>query len=197
MPDEQQSALENTKRATRFNFGHFFSSFLLTFCILYYGTIGLIGLSTRGNYFVSFISEWFNYVSGLRRLLMEVSRISMEWMGYRIEFWGNSNVRFTGGRGVHIGYDCIGYGVMSFWTAFILANQASWKRKANWLMVGLFVIFIINVLRINLLLLAVNRASATPLQFDNHFWFNVFAYTTIFIMIYFYDKQGRVNTVSS
>jgi exosortase/archaeosortase family protein len=125
---------------------------------------------------------------------MATSRITMEWMGYPIQFFGTSNIRFVGGRGVHIGYDCIGYGVLSFWAAFILANQASLGKKIKWLMAGLVVIFTINVFRINLLLLSVNRNWASSLQMDNHFWFNVFAYTAIFTMIYLYDKQGRARS---
>ena len=34
------------------------------------------------------------------------------------------------GTGVNIVFSCVGYGVMSFWGAFVIANQGQWKMLA-------------------------------------------------------------------
>ncbi len=95
--------------------------------------------------------------------------------------------------GVHVVYSCIGYGVMSFWLSFILANQLSLKRKIKWIVGGLLMIWIINVVRISLMLVAVNEKWQSPFNFDNHTWFNIVAYIAIFTMMYFFDAaQKRV-----
>lgn len=95
------------------------------------------------------------------------------------------------GSGVHMVYSCIGYGVMSFWGAFIIANQGSWKKKLVWLAGGWFAIWCINVVRISLLVLAINKSWQMPLGFDHHTWFTIAAYILIFILIYFYDRTSK------
>ena len=122
---------------------------------------------------------------------MRGSTLSMQLLGYTVEQHGISNLRFHGGRGVHIGYDCIGYGILSFWYAFILANRSVLMRKVKWLVVGTIVILAINVIRINMLLIAVNGIWPALLNLDSHFWFNVVAYLATFIMIYLYDLSCK------
>jgi exosortase/archaeosortase family protein len=95
----------------------------------------------------------------------------------------------SGGEGVRMVYSCIGYGVMSFWAAFIIANRGSWKKKTAWIAGGLTAIFLINVLRLSLLLLAAQKHWAIPFGWDHHTWFNIVAYSFIFGMIYFYDRS--------
>ena len=87
---------------------------------------------------------------------------------------------------------CLGYGVMSFWIAFVVANKGTSIKKLKWLLGGLFLICLINVIRISLLLLAINFHWLTP-YFNHHTWFNIIAYLIIFILIYFYDKSFKLD----
>ena len=57
-------------------------------------------------------------------------------------------IRIDGGRGVIIAMDCVGYGVYSFWAAFVIANNGSFKKKALWIMGGLLALWLVNVIRI-------------------------------------------------
>ena len=93
---------------------------------------------------------------------------------------------------MHLVYSCVGYGVMSFWIAFILANQVKWQKKIKWIITGVALIFIINVARISLLLVAVNEKWQIFFNMDNHVLFNIAAYILIFTMIYFFDRYERV-----
>lgn len=89
-----------------------------------------------------------------------------------------------------MGYSCLGYGVTSFWIAFVFANTGSWKRKAAWMIGGAVVLWVINVLRISLVLIGANRNWKFPFGWDQHTWFNIVAYGAIFVMIWVYDKKG-------
>jgi exosortase/archaeosortase family protein len=94
---------------------------------------------------------------------------------------------------VHMVYSCIGYGVMSFWAAFIIVNKGSWKKKFLWVVSGWIAIWCINVVRLSLLILAINKNWQMPLGLDHHTWFTIAAYILIFILIYFYDRSSKKN----
>lgn len=169
----------------------FLLKFLLGFCILYYGTIAMIGITAPGGYYVAFADKYLDYVSGLRWLLLHASVMILNVTGFNIYLKDIYTIKMQNGLGVHVGYDCIGYGVMAFWIAFIFANQLSVKQKLKWILGGLLVIFSINVARISLMLVAVNRHWRSPLQMDNHTWFNIAAYLAIFTMMWFFDRAQK------
>jgi len=59
---------------------------------------------------------------------------------------------------------------------------------------GTALLYIINVVRISLTLLSNSRKWHFPFGWDNHTWFNIVAYTGIFLMIWVYDRvknEGR------
>jgi exosortase/archaeosortase family protein len=171
--------------------------FIGIFSLLYFGTIGLIGLSAPGGYYIPFIDHYFNYVSWLRSSLLYASKAIISVAGFENFIKQPYNLEVIGGRGIHIGYDCLGYGVLSFWAAFIMANPGTKGRKAKWMVGGLLLIWCINVMRISLLLIAINKAWPAPLSLDHHAWFNIASYTCIFTCIYFYDRSGKVNLQAS
>ena len=98
-------------------------------------------------------------------------------------------IRFTGGAGVIIAMDCVGYGVYSFWIAFVAANKGKKKKKILWIVFGLLGLWLINSIRITLFLTSINKGWPMPLGLDHHAWFNIFAYLLIFLMIWWYDKD--------
>lgn len=172
-------------------FLHFFLKFIALFCVLYYGTIAFIGITAPGGYYWPVADNFFNYVSALRWILMHFSKVVLEAAGYQVYLKDMYTIKLSNGTGVHIGYDCIGYGVMIFWTAFIFANEVGCINTLKWLSGGLLIIFFINVLRIVLLLIATNNNWISPFEFDNHTWFNIVAYLAIFTLIYFFDQSEK------
>ena len=170
--------------------------FLLTFCILYYGTIAIIGITSPGGYYSAFAEQYLDYVSALRWLLLHSSKLLLEVTGFDVYLKDIYTIKLQNGAGVHVGYDCIGYGAMLFWVAFIFANPLSFARKLKWMLGGLLLIFVINVVRISVMFIAVNQHWKTLFNLDNHTWFNIAAYTAIFTMMWFFDaaqkKQQRM-----
>jgi exosortase/archaeosortase family protein len=165
--------------------------FIICFCILYYGSLAVIGFSSPGGYYSSFIHNYLDYVAWLRSALLYCSKLLLTFFGYSTYIDGVHTLRMQGGFGVRLVYSCIGFGVMSFWIAFIFANKVRWQKKVKWIMMGVSLIFLINVIRISLLLVAVNAKWSNPLNLDNHSLFNAVVYILIFVMIYLFDRSEK------
>ncbi len=165
--------------------------FLGVFAIAYFGTIAWIGLAAPGNYYSPFIDQYLDYVSWLRSSLLHTSKWVLEMTGTAIVIPDAYSLQVVNGASIHIGYDCIGYGVMSFWLAFVIANTGSFLKKGVWVSVGLITIWLINILRICLFLVTLNKKQTMPFGLDNHTFFNITAYIAIFILIYLFDKSQK------
>lgn len=99
-------------------------------------------------------------------------------------------LRIKGGRAIIIAMSCVGYGVYSFWIAFVAANTGTFWKKMRWIIIGLLILWFINVIRITLFLLSINKGWPMPLGLDHHTWFTIVAYGMIFILIWLYDKKS-------
>jgi exosortase/archaeosortase family protein len=171
------------------NFGWYLLKFAVVFCILYFGTLAVIGLASPESYYSPFVAKYLDYISVLRSSLLHSSKAFLSLFNFQTAFRDRYTLMATHG-GIRMVYTCIGYGVMSFWAAFVLANKGSWKRKLLWTIGGLFALWCINVLRISLLIVALDKKWPMPLGLDHHTWFNIVAYSLIFLMIYLYDRSS-------
>ena len=169
----------------------FIVKFLGIFCLLYFGTLAVIGLSVPQGYYSPFIAQYLNYVDWMRASLLWGAKGLLALGGYKTYLPDKYHLLMKNGSGVHMVYTCIGYGVMSFWGAFIIANKGSWKKKLVWIIGGWLAIWCINVVRLSLLVLAINNSWQMPLGLDHHTWFTIAAYILIFILIYFYDRSSK------
>jgi exosortase/archaeosortase family protein len=167
----------------------FFIKFVGIFCILYFGTLAVIGLSTPESYYSPFVANYLDYVSLLRSSLLYTTKGLLSLFDFNTVFRDKYTLMASHG-GIRMVYSCIGYGVMSFWAAFIFANKGGWKRKTVWIIGGLLALWCINVLRLSLFLVAINKNWGMPLGLDHHTWFNIVAYLLIFLMIYLYDRSS-------
>lgn len=159
--------------------------------MFYFGTLGIIGLSTPDNSYSEFVANYLNFIDPLRSSLLMGAKGFLSLFGFSTFYSDKFTLKLSSGEGVRMVYSCIGYGVMSFWMAFIIANKGSWKKKIVWVTGGLVAVWLINVLRLSLLLLAGKKQWTVPLGLDHHTWFNIVAYTLIFGMIYFYDRSAK------
>jgi len=169
----------------------YITKFVVIFCILYFVSIAVIGLSFPDGYYSPFIAHYLNYVDWLRASLLWGAKGLLALFSYKTYLPDKYHLLMKNGSGVNMVYSCIGYGVMSFWGALIIANKGSWKKKLLWITGGWLAIWCINVARIAILVVAVNKRWQMPLGLDHHTWVNIVAYLLIFILIYFYDKSSQ------
>jgi exosortase/archaeosortase family protein len=170
-------------------FVRFVAIFISVFLICYYGALFLTGITVPGGTYSSFVEKYFNIASWLRSSLILGAKAFLSILGTETIRVDDYVLKAVGGRGVRIVYSCLGFGVMSFWFAYIVANIASLKKKAVWVFGGLLFLWILNVVRISLVLLAGNKGWHFPFGWDHHTWFNIVAYMAIFAMIYFFEKS--------
>ena len=165
--------------------------FIFSFCILYFGTVAFIGLVSPRGYYLPFLDHYVNYIAWLRASLLYAVSQLVSLTGAQTFDSNIYSIGIKNGSSIHIVYSCLGYGIMSFWTAFIVANTGDWKRKTSWIVSGILLIWCINVLRLFLLLISNNNKWKVPFKIDHHTLFNIMAYGCIFILIYFFDKSGK------
>ncbi len=169
----------------------YFIKFLGLFGLLFYGTEAIIGLSSPDGLYNPFVAKYLNFIDPFRQFLLLAAGAFVSLFGYRTHLSDAFTLSLDGGSGVRMVYSCIGYGVISFWIAFVFANSGTWKKKAAWMLGGALALCTINILRIGLLLIATNKGWPIPLGWDHHTWFNIVAYALIFAMIFFFDKAGK------
>jgi exosortase/archaeosortase family protein len=182
------------------DFKQFTIKFLAVFALLYFGTFFWIGFVTPGGYYNEFAAQYLDYISAIKNSLLFGTKTLVSFFGIQTVQFKNHIIRFVHGKGVRIAYDCVGYGVYSFWIAFVVANKSSFYRKIRWILIGLILLWSINVIRISLFLVSVNKNWAMPLGIDHHDWFTIVAYGVIFLWIFVFDKNNNkhkeLNTVS-
>lgn len=169
----------------------FVAKFLLIFCVLYFGTLAVIGLASPDGYYSPFVAKYFDYVSGIKNMLLVCTQWILSLFSFKTQIEPGFLIRFVMGKSVFIAMDCVGYGVYSFWLAYVLSNTISTGKKIVWAIGGVLLLFWINVIRIALYLTALNRNWEMPLGIDHHTWFNIAAYLAIFVMIWRFEKGMR------
>lgn len=165
--------------------------FALIFCVCYFGTLAIIGLASPVAYYSPFVAHYLDYVSWIKIALIRATGFILSLFHIPTETQPGFVIRYTGGKGVFIAMDCVGYGVYSFWIAFVAANTGTFLKKTTWIVAGLIGLWFINVIRITLFLTSINKGWPMPLGLDHHTWFNIFAYLLIFGMIWWYDKNSK------
>ena len=171
----------------------FIAKFLLIFGVAYFGTLAVIGLSAEEGYYSPFVATYLDYVSGIKHSLLYGIKFLLSLFGMQTQIEPAFTIRIVGGRGVIIAMDCVGYGVYSFWMAYVAANSGTFAKKTWWILGGLFLLWFINLTRICLFLVAINKNKTMPLGIDHHTWFNIVAYGAIFAMMFFFEKSLKRN----
>src|SRR5260221_3731473 len=172
--------------------------FIAAFCILYIGTLAIIGLSAPGGYYSDFVKNYLDYISLLRKSLLYGSKFVLRIIGLKATIINAYYIKVQHGWGVHLVYSCLGYGILSMWGAFIFANKGNFSKKIKWLMGGGIIIWVINVLRISLLLFFGNSQWRFFFNLNHHTVFNIVSYSLILIMIYFFNRseKGKSDTAN-
>lgn len=163
--------------------------FLALFFIFYYFNIFFFGVTSEGRHYSAFLNHHLNYIDWLRRLLLQCSSKILDWLGYRV-ITSKYQLLVVGSGAIRLVYTCLGFGIMSFFAAFVLAYPKPWKPKLIFLLAGLFTIQLLNVIRFVLLALFWNRR--TQQIIDHHTVFNIIIYIIIVIGLYLWVRSNNI-----
>ena len=171
----------------------FIIKFLGLFGLLYYFCLFYISITTRGsNAFTVFLRDYLNFIDWIRYSVLRTSLSLCKLFGINSYIEDRILlISINTRKAIHMGYDCIGYGVMSFWVAFVVANKQNWKKKTYWIVGGCFITWIINCLRVTTLMVALNNNWPISGPINHHTLFNIISYIFLFALIYSYIKANQ------
>ena len=170
-------------------FIRFVAIFLSVYVICYYGTIVIIGLAAPGGMYNLFVSKHLDYVSWIKESIIFAVGAVLAIFGVETNTEPGFVIRVCDQKGVFIAMSCVGYGVYSFWIAFVVAHTGIFLKKFFWILGGILILWFINVVRISIFLFVINKNKEMPFGVDHHTWFNIMAYGFIFGMIYLFNKK--------
>jgi exosortase/archaeosortase family protein len=183
----QQKATQPTNYSNKNESLKFVFLFIVLFAFFYYFNIYFFSLTSEASaHRNSILVEHFDYIRGLRLLLLHLSTQVLNWLGYSA-ITDEYNLLVAGRGKIQLVYSCLGLGVMSFFSAFVLSYPKKWKQKIMFLVAGLFAIQFLNVIRFVVLALFWHPSNNKII--DHHTIFNLFIYTVIAVSLYFWVKQ--------
>lgn len=167
----------------------FIVKFLVLFLGLHFFNEFYIGITAPGNLYIPFLEEHLNYINWLRSSILYTSQGICSVFGYDAFVEEPYLLKSVTGVSVRMVYTCIGLGIMSFWTAFVLAHSLSWKKKLSWTIVGLILIWIVNCFRVAILLMATANQWNPNKYLDHHDTFNIIAYLFVAVLVVLFLRK--------
>ena len=167
--------------------------FLSTYIFLDYFSIFFIGITSPGNYYSSFLDTHLNYVRGLRHFLISSTAHILQYWGYQVTTTDTMLHAYNVG-GFNIVYSCLGFGLMSFFIAFVIAYPKPLKSKLIFGAFGLFIIQILNIARLVLITLYWTKSIFAE-KINHHTLFNVLLYIILLstIVVWINAKDEQIN----
>lgn len=167
----------------------FFIKFLLCFFILYLFFPFYRGITgVGGKMYSPFLDHHLNLVRGFSSFLTGCAKLILLALNFEVHQPDYHTLQIGYSSGIRVNPSCLGWGVMSFWAAFVYANYGSWKHKLKWMIYGILSICILNITRIALIAVATHLQWTPITSLDHHQTFNVFSYCCIFILMYLYIR---------
>lgn len=161
--------------------------FTTLFILLYALNLSFIGLTSPTGYYNEFLDTHLNYIRLWRNFNISSSASILRQIGYQV-YTDNYRLHVEGMAGFRIVYSCLGYGILSLFSAFVIAYPKPIKSKFIFLIGGILVFQIFNTLR--LVLIALYWKPTTQfLKIDFHDVFNIFIYLLMIWSVNYWLKQ--------
>lgn len=147
-----------------------------------------------GDFYTPFIANHLNFVHWFEQFLLNSGGHFAKLFGYEY-FISGKKMMLINGTGVILGFSCIGFSIMSFYLAFVIAFPASLKKKLIYGIAGLVLIITLNIMRIGGLAVIYSRLNFQEVrEVDHHAVFNTIVYVIIFIIFVFYTRDARLRS---
>lgn len=169
--------------------------FVCLFALFYGFYIFYLSITSPGGKLYSpFLNANLNFIAWLRHLLIDCSAAILNVFGYQTKT-SDFQMLVVGHNTIYVGYDCLGFGVMSFFTAFVVSYPGLFKPKLYFYVAGIVIIQLLNLCRFMLLALYWNHSRVYIS--DHHTIYNLITYALIGISIYFYAQYQTKKTVNA
>jgi exosortase/archaeosortase family protein len=173
----------------------FLLKFISFFLVFYYVNIFFVQLTLPGKWHSDFFVEHLNYIGWLTGSLTHTANFITHTLGLNTIVEGNDKLALAQGPRVVVKWQCIGLGIISFWLAFVLAQDIRLKKKLLLGLAGTLAVWFMNCCRIALLVFALDR-NLKPWKknltliggINHHDLFNYGCYAVILFSIFIYYK---------
>ncbi|MEY2638820.1 MAG: hypothetical protein RIR90_302 [Bacteroidota bacterium] len=166
--------------------------FLTVFSFLAGGTYLFIGLiEPSGRFYVPWLAANADFINPYIHLIIAVAKWMLEILGYIADNKSHNQLQINNYNTVVLAYQCVGIGIISLWVAFVSADTISIMLKAKWILIGIFVITIINAARIAILLIAHYENWSFLTGVSHHDFYNYVVYTLFILLILIYTKYAK------
>lgn len=147
-------------------------------------------MSEGGRYYDAYLASHFNYIQALKSALILPAVWIIKLFGF-YAIYNQSDIMVVDGPWLRINYACLGLGVMSFLAAFVIAFPAKLKAKLKLLVMGILMIYLLNVARIAALGVLLGFFKSQRRNFTyHHEVFNIIVYICVFILLYYWIKKN-------
>jgi exosortase/archaeosortase family protein len=164
--------------------------FLALFIILIEGFYLYVGIiSTGGKFYSPFLAKYFNFPHWLTIVVAKSSSLFLQLLGYSVHQANPANISINGATGVTIVWPCLGMAPISLWIGFIAAHRYKTSYKLKWIIAGIGIIFLVNVLRIAVIALSYYHKWFSLEHFNAHTSFNILTYAIILLLMYIFIKD--------
>lgn len=153
--------------------------FVLIFGLIYGFNLLFIGLTVPGGIYNYFLDKHLNYIEAWRMAYLSSTRFILELFDYHPIITGN-RLTIPGHGGFRMVYTCLGYGLLSFFSAFVLAYPLALKQKIYFLFLGISGILLLNTCKL-ILLACCYQHSPGWFKLNHHDLFNILIYLIILI----------------
>lgn len=170
----------------------FLIKFVFIFIVLYIffpfyrGVIG-----PGGKIYSSFLANHFNLIVGFTKALIGSAKFILHTAGFELYQKNYHSLQIGYSKGISVNPSCLGWAVMSFWTAFVGANTGSFNHKMKWMLWGLSTIISINIFRISLITIANHLRWSSFTSLNHHDTFNAASYVCIIILTGYYIRVQK------
>lgn len=150
-------------------------------------------MSPGGRFYQAYIAEHFNYIQWIRSALIVPATWIIKLFGF-YTVHNQTDVMVVNGPHLRVNYSCIGLGVLSFLSAFVIAFPAKLRAKIRLFIVGTLMIYVLNMLRIAGLAILLGFFESQRDNFTyHHEIFNVIIYLSMMALLYFWLKKNLGN----
>jgi exosortase/archaeosortase family protein len=170
----------------------FVLKFAVLFAVLYWVNFAIIALRVPGGYYNEWVAQHLGYADVLRTGLVRASSWVLEMCGFDNRYDATS-VHIPGVIKVRVAYVCMGFGLVAFCWAFVIAYPQPLKRKLFYIVAGTLTIITLNIIRIAGLTM-IFATKAFRVDHDGHHTaFNIVVYIFLFLLVVRMMNEGTKN----